>query len=207
MLPDRSCRRRKIWIGESTNGNCDQARACIALAIYGRPAFRTKMQPKFAALLAVAEVDFTWSLSMDLRFREERVNEKCRSCSSLTFGAITNMDKDGFAVCLCPQRAAGTLSNSGHVGLPPDLPIASCDPMIGRSPHDVECSSVSSSALNRSQKTRRLSPGCTRRDHTASRCSGNEAPPLFARPRSIIAARLVPCRVGFTPKAAAAVAD
>ena len=182
LLPDRSCRRRKIWIGESTNGNCDQARACIALAIYGRPAFRTKMQPKFAALLAVAEVDFTWSLSMDLRFREERVNEKCRSCSSLTFDAITDMDQDGIAVCLCPQRAAGTLSNSGHVGLPPDLPIASCDPMIGRSPHDVECSSVSSSALNRSQKTRRLSRDCSRVDHRASSSMGRDARLPSARP-------------------------
>jgi hypothetical protein len=51
---------------------------------------------------------------MDLGFREERVHEKHRPCSSLTFGAITNMDQDGFPVCLCPQRAAGTLSNSGH---------------------------------------------------------------------------------------------
>ena len=113
------------------------------------------MLPNFAARGGVADVDFTWSLSMDLRFRKERVYEKHRPCSPLAFSAITNMDQHGFAVCLYPQRAAGTLSNFGHA-LPPDLPIVSYDPMIRRPPHEVECSSISNSALNGPQKTRRL---------------------------------------------------
>lgn len=74
------------------------------------------MQPKLAALLTVADVNFTWSLSMDLGFRPERVNQKHRPCSSLTFEAITDMDQNWFAVCLRPQRAAGTLSDPGHAG-------------------------------------------------------------------------------------------
>ena len=59
------------------------------------------MQPKFAAFLAVTDVDLTQSISMNLGFREERANTKDRPCSSLAFGAITNMDQDTFAVYLC----------------------------------------------------------------------------------------------------------
>ena len=61
------------------------------------------MQPKFAAFLAVTDVDLTWSMGMDLGFRKERANTKYRPCSSLAFGAITNMDQDRFAVYLCPR--------------------------------------------------------------------------------------------------------
>jgi len=50
------------------------------------------MQPKFAAFLAVTDVDLTWSMGMDLGFRKERANAKYRPCSSLAFGAIANMD-------------------------------------------------------------------------------------------------------------------
>jgi hypothetical protein len=64
------------------------------------------MQPQFAALLAVADVNLTWSVSMDFGFREERVHEKYRPSSSLALGAITDMDQNGFAVRLCPQRSA-----------------------------------------------------------------------------------------------------
>ena len=45
-------------------------------------------------------------------------NHVYRPCSSLTFGAMTNVHQDGFPDCLCPQRAAGTMSNSGHLGFP-----------------------------------------------------------------------------------------
>jgi hypothetical protein len=76
------------------------------------------MQPKFAAFLAVPDVDLTWPMGMDLGFRKERANTKYRPCSSLTFGAIANMDQDRFAVYLCPQRTAATVSNSSHVPSP-----------------------------------------------------------------------------------------
>ena len=77
------------------------------------------MQPKFAAFLAVTDVDLTWSMGMDLGFRKERANTKYRPCSSLAFGAITNMDQDRFAVCLWPQRTAATVSNSSRCSLLP----------------------------------------------------------------------------------------
>ena len=151
LLPDRPCRRREVGIGESTNCNCDLARACTGLAIYGDPAFRTKMQSEFAALLPIADVDFTWSLSMDFGLRKERVNEKRRPCSSLTFGAITYMNKNGSLLPLHAMSRSST-EQFWSCRLLPDLQIVPCDPTITRPPHKVECSSISSYALNRLQK-------------------------------------------------------
>src|SRR5438045_6757738 len=114
-LPDRSRWRWKTRISKSTNENSNQTGTCVCLAIYGGPACRTKMQPKFAAFLAVTDVDLTRSMGMNLGFREERANAKYRPRPSLAFAAITNMDQDRFAVCLCLQRTAATMSNSSHV--------------------------------------------------------------------------------------------